>query len=218
VLLVEESYDRALARLHKRSMSLARNQASSAIEALRRAEQEMSAIASGGNRSAYVLSDSERAQQMRFALEKVIRSCCRRSLTIPTRITFPLPCCPPAAPTTAPDGSIRLGSRRQPGVTNCGLDAHLQAFRQQIQALCIVVRAQIKTPENTRRLEALNCVRKGQPLTDHHCRALGDAVFAICAPPGFLILTTNVRDHEPLARALGKVVAGPGSCHLPLCS
>jgi hypothetical protein len=36
------------------------------------------------------------------------------------------------------------------------------------------------------------------------CRRLGDAFFALYAPPDAVILTTNIKDHAPLAEALGK--------------
>jgi hypothetical protein len=39
---------------------------------------------------------------------------------------------------------------------------------------------------------------------------LGDAVFALLAPHDFVILTTNLKDHEPLASALGKTAQLPG--------
>ena len=41
------------------------------------------------------------------------------------------------------------------------------------------------------------------------CRKLGDAFFALYAPSDAVILTTNTKDHEPLAKALGKEVAAP---------
>jgi hypothetical protein len=37
----------------------------------------------------------------------------------------------------------------------------------------------------------------------------GDAYFSFFAPPGSIILTTNAKDHVPLAAALGKIVQAP---------
>lgn len=48
-----------------------------------------------------------------------------------------------------------------------------------------------------------------RPIEDKDCRSLGDAVFAFLAPDGATILTTNERDHKPLAEALGKKVETP---------
>ena len=46
-------------------------------------------------------------------------------------------------------------------------------------------------------------------MTERMCDDLGDAIFAFFAPPGSVILTTNMRDFEPLAGALGKSVEKP---------
>jgi hypothetical protein len=41
------------------------------------------------------------------------------------------------------------------------------------------------------------------------CRKLGDAFFALCAPQDAVILTTNLKDHAPLANAMGKGAKAP---------
>jgi hypothetical protein len=41
------------------------------------------------------------------------------------------------------------------------------------------------------------------------CQMLGDAFFAIFAPEDTDILTTNLKDHAPLAAALGKNAVAP---------
>lgn len=53
-------------------------------------------------------------------------------------------------------------------------------------------------------------LKAGDALTDSQCRDLGDAVFALLAPHDSVILTTNLKDHEPLASALGKTAQLPG--------
>jgi hypothetical protein len=47
------------------------------------------------------------------------------------------------------------------------------------------------------------------PLDRESCRALGDAIFAFFCPEDAVVLTTNLRDHEPLAQAVGKRAEGP---------
>src|SRR5262249_48993045 len=47
------------------------------------------------------------------------------------------------------------------------------------------------------------------PLTRENCRWLGDAVFAFFCPQDAVILTTNTRDHGPLAKAIGKRAEAP---------
>jgi hypothetical protein len=41
------------------------------------------------------------------------------------------------------------------------------------------------------------------------CRALGDAYFAAMCPPGAVVATTNLVDHDPLCKALGKRAVVP---------
>jgi hypothetical protein len=52
-------------------------------------------------------------------------------------------------------------------------------------------------------------VRTSRPLDNSKCRSLGDAVFAFLAPVDSVILTTNIKDHRPLAQALGKSAVSP---------
>jgi hypothetical protein len=47
------------------------------------------------------------------------------------------------------------------------------------------------------------------PLDREQCRWLGDAVFAFFCPQDAEILTTNIRDHRPLAKAIGKRAVQP---------
>ena len=63
--------------------------------------------------------------------------------------------------------------------------------------------------ENTHRARALKELIRNRPLTDSLCRWLGDAVFVFFAPTDSVVLTTNVKDHQPLAQALGKGVEAP---------
>ena len=65
--------------------------------------------------------------------------------------------------------------------------------------------------ENTRRAQALReLIRKPKrKVDDKTCRALGDAVFAFFAPSDAVVLTTNLKDHGPLAEALGKRAITP---------
>ena len=62
--------------------------------------------------------------------------------------------------------------------------------------------------EGQRRANALRKVAHTQNVNflDQDCRNLGDAYFAVFCPKDSVILTTNVRDHQVLATALGKRV------------
>lgn len=63
--------------------------------------------------------------------------------------------------------------------------------------------------EDKKRRAALQDIRCGNDIQNQVCRNLGDAVFALQCPPDAKVLTTNDRDHRPLAEALGKEVITP---------
>lgn len=65
--------------------------------------------------------------------------------------------------------------------------------------------------ENKKRREVLRRLTKypERPMREEDCRDLGDAVFAFYAPTDAVVLTTNTRDHKPLAQALGKTALSP---------
>lgn len=65
--------------------------------------------------------------------------------------------------------------------------------------------------ENTSRRKALkDLLSKGpKEFNKRGCRALGDAYFAAMCPPGSVVVTSNMDDHEPLCLALGKKAKEP---------
>jgi len=68
-----------------------------------------------------------------------------------------------------------------------------------------------KTRENERRARALRqLIRKPKAaVSEQTCRDLGDAFFAVFAPNDSVILTTNTKDHTPLAATLRKKTEAP---------
>jgi len=65
--------------------------------------------------------------------------------------------------------------------------------------------------EDIRRRQALKTLikRPKEPVTREACRALGDAIFAFFCPENAVVLTTNLRDHERLAKSIGKMAEKP---------
>jgi len=65
--------------------------------------------------------------------------------------------------------------------------------------------------ENQKRVKLLHEIgsNKGRKISNSDCRNLGDAIFALFCPQDADILTTNIKDHEPLANALGKTAVSP---------
>jgi hypothetical protein len=206
VLAEEQSYDKALGRLHRRSRTPARNQTSSAIEALRAAEQSLMARM---RRGLYPTSEADRAEHLRLALKRLIQAGWLGGMSIPDRILFPLRCHTLRPPVERTDGLIEQFAHRCVGPHVCDQATHLKKESDSLDRVCSFLESKEKSPEDERRLEALTMVRSGQPINDSQCRSLGDAVFAILSPPGHVIVTTNVKDHQPLAAILGKKVVRP---------
>lgn len=65
--------------------------------------------------------------------------------------------------------------------------------------------------ETVQRRKALKDLTENGPIkfNKRGCRALGDAYFAIMCPPGSVVVTTNLVDHEPLAKSVGKTAINP---------
>ncbi len=65
--------------------------------------------------------------------------------------------------------------------------------------------------ENAQRRKALKELQLKGPekFNKNMCRALGDAYFAAMCPAGSVVLTSNVEDHAPLCKALGKNAMEP---------
>jgi hypothetical protein len=73
--------------------------------------------------------------------------------------------------------------------------------------------------EDRKRRAALKQLLRPKSNIDREtCRELGDAVFAFFCPDDAVILTTNIRDHKPLAEALGKKAQTPAEAIAPPAS
>ena len=78
--------------------------------------------------------------------------------------------------------------------------------------LVAAIDSQPSKPENQRRrkvLKEMYRIPKRYVVTNQACRDLGDAIFALFAPADSTVLTTNLKDHLPLAQALGKTATEP---------
>lgn len=68
-----------------------------------------------------------------------------------------------------------------------------------------------KKGENVQRRKALKELQSKGPakFDKSRCRALGDAYFVSMCPPGSVVVTSNLEDHVPLCRAVGKEAKAP---------
>jgi hypothetical protein len=121
--------------------------------------------------------------------------------------TVPLPCYLESGPYEV-DGLLSCKPVKC-DADDCSMAPALKARPADLNALRDAVKAQPIKPENARRAKALKELIRNRPVDDSLCRSLGDAIFAFFAPNGSVILTTNIRDHGPLAQALGKKAEVP---------
>lgn len=65
--------------------------------------------------------------------------------------------------------------------------------------------------ENQKRLVLLREIntRRGRRISNADCRNLGDVIFVLFCPTDCDILTTNIKDHQPLADTLNKTAVSP---------
>lgn len=178
---------------------------SSSIEALAAAAERAAGLPVGSS------SDEELADRFRYALAKVILGSWVRRRKVTTAVVEELDCYTEAAPRLDKDGLFELRPTKCERDQECCLSERLKGDPDALERLRKAVPQNSQRREDVKRRQALKQLIKKphEPLDRDTCRALGDAVFAFLCPAQAVILTTNIRDHEPLAAALGKVAEKP---------
>jgi hypothetical protein len=142
-----------------------------------------------------------------IALRVLVFKAWRKRRAVTSEVECDLPCYGEVAPRMNGE-LIDLDPTLCKPQGECSLAADLKARGDDLQKVFDAIDKKSSRAEDGRRRKALRqLLRKPkEPMSEKMCRDLGDAVFALQAPSGAVILTTNTRDHEPLARALGKEV------------
>jgi hypothetical protein len=150
-------------------------------------------------------------RRWRLALRKVLTLAWSRRRNVTDSVTHPCPCFQELPLQPGPHETIEAKHINCQGDVECSMARELKSRPEDLIKLRDAVRAQPEKPENERRSKALKELYRlpKQPLDRDACRNLGDAVFAFLAPSDSVILTTNQKDHAPLAQALGKTTQGP---------
>lgn len=128
-----------------------------------------------------------------------------------TAIVNPLACYFESAPAEDRKGLFTLSHKKCEHYHECSMAL---MFRTDPAAVATLLRVLAHAPQqygDSRRLQVIKkLLKRGKTsLTSDDCRGLGDVVFAFLCPKDAVILTTNIRDHEPLARSLKKQVVSP---------
>jgi hypothetical protein len=163
--------------------------------------------------STNVSLDAEMADRYRYAIASLILRSWRKRRKVTTKTVQDLECYTEAEPRIGKDGFFEMAPKECSGDRPCSLWGELT--REPNRGLLVALRDSI--PETSIRYEDRNRRRVLKqlintpkiPLRREDCRWLGDAVFAFFCPQDAVILTTNVKDHRPLAKALGKRADAP---------
>lgn len=136
----------------------------------------------------------------------------RNSVT--TRVVDNLPCYVQTGPYEKKDGTLSLQPNKCQ-TDKCCLAEEMSKNRFDLTKLIVTIdslpKALKEKKENIKRKALLREIgsRPGVKISDKDCRNLGDAIFALFCPSDADILTTNVKDHKPLAEKLGKTAVSP---------
>jgi hypothetical protein len=104
-------------------------------------------------------------------------------------------------------GMIFLPNTKCPKDHDCSYAPGLRVRKKELDILLQVIKGSTRAEDNRRRA-ALHTLKNTPKriFDDSNCRSLGDAYFALHCPQDATILTSNVKDHKPLAESLGRTV------------
>jgi len=212
-LALLKSYQKALVALQRMSLSPRRYRTATGLQALAEAAGATGRFSLAHLQEIYGAKanlDAVNCDRFRLAIKtRVLRAWANRR-NITSNVVDPLSCYTETAPYDE-NGLIVIEPVKCKVEKECCLGPILKSKSQDLEKLR---NASPKNPtrrEDRKRSQALReLIRKPkQAMSEDSCRNLGDAVFAFFAPQDSVILTTNLKDHSPLARALGKQAEQP---------
>jgi hypothetical protein len=155
--------------------------------------------------------DEEAADRLRLATASLIIRSWRKRRKVTTEVIQDLECYTEAPPRVQKDGLFDLKPQQCDPEHECSLAAQLKARPEMLKALRDAIpENSIRREDRERRAVLKQLIRNSKsPLDRESCCKLGDAIFAFFCPETAVVLTTNLRDHKPLAEALGKNAEAP---------
>ena len=206
------SFEKALAALHAMSRTPKRYVVSTALEALKSSAGSIASCTSEDLLKKYGIAsiDEIMCNEYRIAIKVAVLKAWKRRHRVTTEVVDPLPCYKQEAPYEERACLIIEPTKCDPR-TECSLAMNLKGRKDELKLLKDTVDSQPDKPENRRRAKTLRQLFRTPkiPMTENNFRDLGDAYFALFCPKGASIITTNKKDHGPLAEVLGKEVDTP---------
>jgi hypothetical protein len=153
----------------------------------------------------------ELADRYRIALASLIERSWRKRRKVTSATVDDLDCYTETKPRLEKDGLFDLKPKLCDRDKECCLHKKLVARKGTLEKLRNAIPETSARKEDGDRRKVLKQLIHSPKLviTREQCRQLGDAVFAFFCPEDAVILTTNVRDHQPLAQAIGKNAEAP---------
>lgn len=202
------SFTASLAALQRMSRSPKRYLTSTAIQAFHSAFVSFFDSATlhslGKQYGAKADLDALHADFLRFEIKAaIVKSWGRRHAILggPVHILE----CYPDAEIRETTARIEIEPRDCPRSASCCLKTELRTRARDVAAVRASLRSIPRRKEITSRSDVLRHIEKHKSasMTYKDCRHFGDAYFVLFCPTGATILTTNQRDIEPMAKALG---------------
>lgn len=208
------SYLDAFHALQRSALSPRRYQTATAIEAFTAASEAAGVpddwIRKYGTKTTNPTTTYQ--EKLRLSLKKIIKQGWNNRRKLTSRVVCELACYPETPVTELENRTLEVEPIACDTRYGCALARKMSSELETIKKMIVVVEAADQKGENVRRARALRKLTKQdgwKSFTNDDCRALGDAAIAFLTPSDSTILTTNTRDLEPLAIALGKSVTSP---------
>jgi hypothetical protein len=156
-------------------------------------------------------NDRDLADCYRLAILSLIFRSWRKRRKVTTQVVDELPCYVEVEPRVEKSGLFEMKPRECDPDQECCLASALRANPEMLEALRNAIPENSGRREDHKRRKALKRLIKhpNDPVDREICRDLGDAIFSFFCPANAVILTTNLRDHEPLAKSIGKKAEKP---------
>jgi hypothetical protein len=204
------SFTNSYAALHAMSRTPRRYTTSTALEALKEAAEvilkngvtNQSLVEKYGAKSSL---DATLSDMFRLSIKTSILKSWKRRNNVATKTIQPLSCYEEKEPFEN-KGLMEVSPTKCKPKKECCLAPELRNKNQELKILVETIKQLPGKTENDRRHKVLHEISRKprDPISETYCRGLGDAYFALFCPDDAVILSTNIKDHQPLAQALGK--------------
>lgn len=198
---ITRTYDAIVQNLHRRY------RVGTAIEVLQTACEGITGADLSDART-FAQTDRMQADMAVLALRRIIQNGWRDRRKLTSDVVSELACFPDKGPYFDEELKImRSADPKCPPRHDCSYAPQLRVRPKDLVILLEAIRGSDRA-EDVRRRTSLHTLKNTpkRVFDDRLCRGLGDAYFALTCPDGSTILTSNVNDHERLAKPLGKSV------------